>query len=215
MHSYIPQPKVYDESLCGIFARLSNPLLDVRDPTMACPSPLKEEETEAAHDFLTNLIVSQTDDTAVGKLTLMDLTGHVSRGHRAHYYELKAMLYNRYRSFATPILVEMYGDDKGFKVKRIKTKVCGIATAYAKQSRKCETSRPVENTPVGYPKELDSVIENLVKAHNENARAMTRALTTTVPGSPSSGLTGQSLAFINTHESPSQVAQRLHKAKVN
>ena len=198
---YIPDPSTYDDSLCATFARMSKSSLDAPALKMGCPEPLVGNEVDAAHKFLTQAIMENTAHTAFGKLGLMDLTGHVSRGEEVQYFELTAMLYNYTRSFSTPILVEMFRSRKGFEVKRIKTKVCGMQSAYAaRPAPRAVKAEAVAN--VGYPKELDTVIEQLVQAQRANV------VSPMLPGVEPIGLGGQKLG--QGFETPSQVARRLH-----
>lgn len=201
IHTYIPKPSMYDSSLCGVFARMSSPRLDYKDSSLGDSVPLEQEEVLDSHKFLTQEIISNTANTALGKLRIMDLTGTVNRGKNVKYFELKAMLYNHYRSFATPILIEMYWrPEAGFKIKRIKTKVCNNSTAYANKPRETFSAPVTVGADVGYPEELDPVITQLLRVKNE------KRITTSLPGTVGSGLSGQALN--QTYERPSDVARR-------
>jgi len=162
---------------------------------------LEQDEVMDSHKFLTQEIVNNTSNTALGKLRIMDLTGTVNRGKNVKYFELKAMLYNHYRSFATPILVEMFWNpETGFKIKRIKTKVCTVSSAYAAKPLETFVSPVTTAASVGYPEELDPVITQLLRVQNE------KRITTSIPGTVGSGLSGQSLN--QSYERPSDVARR-------
>uniref|UniRef100_A0A6C0KCB2 Uncharacterized protein n=1 Tax=viral metagenome TaxID=1070528 RepID=A0A6C0KCB2_9ZZZZ len=201
IHTYIPKPSMYDSSLCGVFARMSSPHLDYKDTSLGDSVPLEQDEVMDSHKFLTQEIVNNTSNTALGKLRIMDLTGTVNRGKNVKYFELKAMLYNHYRSFATPILVEMFWNpETGFKIKRIKTKVCTVSSAYAAKPLETFVSPVTTAASVGYPEELDPVITQLLRVQNE------KRITTSIPGTVGSGLSGQSLN--QSYERPSDVARR-------
>lgn len=206
IHTYIPKPSIYDRSLCGVFARMSSPHLDYKDTSLGDSVPLEQDEVLDSHKFLTQQIISNTADTALGKLRIMDLTGTVNRGKNVKYFELKAMLYNHYRSFATPILVEMFWNpETGFKIKRIKTKVCNNSSAYAKKPRETFSAPVTIGADLGYPEELDPVITQMLQVQNE------KRITRSLPGTVGSGLSGQSLN--QSYERPSDVARRFAARK--
>lgn len=200
--AFIARPSIYEDSLCAVFARISNPKLDAPALKMGCPAPLTASEVDAVREFLTETILSNTSHTSFGKLRLMDLTGHVSRGEKVQYFELNAMLYNYSRSFATPIIVEMFHANGVFKVKRIKTKACTSKPAYDSEPEYQEPKTQVSRN-VGYPKELDAVIEGLLEEQKENA------VTPMLPGLEPVGIGGQDLG--TSYETPSQLARRLQR----
>ena len=202
MRIHFPTPSSYDTELCDILNKLSNPDYDPQDITLNCARAMTKEEFDNIDNYLSEILLTNSLNTNIGRIRLMDLTGYISKGENHSYYEIKGIMYNQDRSFGTPLLGELYynNNNSTWVIKRLKGP---CKQAYKRHTPTATTvvSKFTQNDNDFYPKSLTDKIYNLKKKVVDETKCITvlPGLDNSAPGT---------FSLTNSYDNPSDVARR-------